>query len=397
MSARRVYFHVDLDAFFASVEQLDHPQYRGKPVIVGGSADSRGVVSTCSYEARAFGVRSAMPTSQAMRLCPQAIFVRGRMERYCDKSAEVMAIFREFSPEVQRISIDEAFLDMTGTERLFGPPGASASRLKERVTEETGLTVSVGIAPNRYLAKIASGLSKPNGLVEILPGEEESFMLARPLKDVWGVGEKTRERLEGAGLKSVRDIKECPEALLATILGQAGAAFLYRAVRGEDNGIFAKETSTRSMSSETTFPTDVSDAYVIDTVLLELAEDLFFRMLDEGVTGNTVHVKIRYADFTTVSCQETTDLSIRDSRVLFEKAQALFRKKFDRTQPVRLVGLAVHGLKDARSGGQIGLFPDLMGEKRQKVELAVYDLSKKRGKRLVKRARLLDPKDGREE
>jgi DNA polymerase-4 len=151
------------------------------------------------------------------------------------------------------------------------------------------------------------------------------------------------------------------------------------------------------MSSETTFPTDVSDAYVIDTVLLELAEDLFFRMLDEGVTGNTVHVKIRYADFTTVSCQETTDLSIRDSRVLFEKAQALFRKKFDRTQPVRLVGLAVHGLKDARSGGQIGLFPDLMGEKRQKVELAVYDLSKKRGKRLVKRARLLDPKDGREE
>ncbi len=391
MRREEVYFHVDLDAFFAAVEQLDNPEYRGKPVIVGGDPDTRGVVSTCSYEARAFGVRSAMPMARAVQLCPHAVFLRGRMARYGEKSREVMSVLREYSPEVQQISVDEAFLDMTGTERLFGPASDVALELKARVRERTGLTVSVGVAPNRYLAKISSGLSKPDGLVVVPAGTEADFMLARALKDVWGVGEKTRERLESAGLRTVRQIRDCPEALLATILGQAGAAFLYRAIRGVDVGIFQGETASRSLSSERTFPFDVTDRDTVETLLLELAEDVQFRLLDEGLAGNTVHVKIRYSDFRTVSIQETADEAVRDSGDLYARALALFRKKYERGLAVRLIGLAVCNLRDSSAPEQLPLFADGARERARKIEAAVHGLSVKRGKRLVTRARLISP------
>ncbi|HRR02984.1 MAG TPA: DNA polymerase IV, partial [Treponemataceae bacterium] len=190
MPVPNVFFHVDLDAFFAAVEQLDHPEYRGQPVIIAGDPDKRGVVSTCSYEARKFGIHSAMSSFRAHQLCPQGIFLPGRMHRYHEKSREVMAVLDGFSPDIRQISVDEAFLDMSGTERIFGTPREAALLLKQRVHDQTGLTISVGVAPNRYLAKIASGLSKPDGLTMIEPGEEASFMRARLLKDVWGVGEK---------------------------------------------------------------------------------------------------------------------------------------------------------------------------------------------------------------
>lgn len=391
MKPREVFFHVDLDAFFAAVEQLDNPAYRGKPVIVGGDPETRGVVSTCSYEARAFGVRSAMPMARAVQLCPHAVFLHGRMARYGEKSREVMSVLRDFSPDVQQISVDEAFLDMTGTERLFGPALDVARELKARVRERTGLTVSVGVAPNRYLAKISSGLSKPDGLVIVPPGTEGEFMLARALKDVWGVGEKTRARLEEAGFRTVRQIRDCPEALLATILGQAGASFLYQAVRGVDVGIFQRESSSRSLSSERTFHVDVADQDVVETLLLELAEDVQFRLLDEELSGNTVHVKIRYSDFRTVSVQETGDDPVRDSGDLYARALALFRRKYERGLPVRLIGLALCNLRDSSAPEQLGLFTDFARERTRKVEAAVHDLSKKRGKRLVTRARLLSP------
>ena len=188
----KIFLHVDLDAFFASVEQLDHPEYRGKPVIVGGlPQDRRSVVSTASYEARQYGVHSAMPTSQALRLCPNGIFVRCRMERYHEKSEEVMNIFREYSPDIQQISVDEAFIDLTGTEILFGPPEETARRLKAEVFEKTGLTVSVGLASTKYCAKIASGLKKPDGLTIVEAGRENEFMLSLPIEKVWGAGSKT--------------------------------------------------------------------------------------------------------------------------------------------------------------------------------------------------------------
>ena len=217
MSRNPVFFHVDLDAFFASVEQLDNPAYRGKPVIVGGLG-MRGVVSTASYEARKFGVHSAMPIGRARALCPHGIFLKTRMQRYHEKSKEIMGIFKNFSPDVQQLSVDEAFLDMTGTEKIFGDTETAARRLKNTILEQTGLKVSVGAASNKYIAKIASGQSKPDGLLVIPPGGESAFMQSLRLSEVWGIGGKTRARLAEAGLTSIAEILTQPEAVLQLVI-----------------------------------------------------------------------------------------------------------------------------------------------------------------------------------
>ncbi len=388
-----VHFHVDLDAFFASVEQLDNPEYRGKPVIIGGDPASRGVVSTCSYEARAFGVHSAMPMARAVQLCPQAVFLPGRMHRYHEKSREVMRIFSDFSPEVRQVSVDEAFLLMTGTERLFGPPPKTARALKEAVLRETGLTVSVGVAANRYIAKIASGRSKPDGLVVVPPGEEEAFMAALPLKDVWGVGEKTRARLEAAGLPTAKAIRDCSFKILGTILGPAGASYLHQVLSGQDPGIFAEESASRSVSCERTFSRDIADPFALETSLLELSSETMYRLRDQGLSGPTVHVKIRYGDFRTVSVQETLDRSPGDSKELYERAVALFRKKWIPGEPVRLLGVGVFNVSEGGGGSQMELFGGDDRERRRAVEEAIHRLSRKRGQRLVTKARLLPPRE----
>lgn len=393
MNAEPVFFHVDLDAFFASVEQLDNPEYRGKPVIVGGDPAKRGVVSTCSYEARKFGVHSAMPMVRAVTLCPHAIFLHGNMHRYAEKSREVMRVFDGFSPSVQQISIDEAFIDMTGTERLFGPPADTARRLKALVKEKTGLTVSVGVAPNRYIAKIASGLSKPDGLVIVRPGEEAAFMERLRLKDVWGIGEKTRERLESAGLSTVESILGCSEPLLQSILGPAGGSYLHMVVRGVDPGICAGESATRSLSSERTFSEDIQERETLETALLDLSSEVMYRLIDEGLSGKTVHLKIRYADFRTVSVQETGDVSVSDTADLFSRAKTLLERKLERGNPVRLLGIGVFNVTDEPGPEQQDLFDSGTSARRRKVEEALHALSKKRGKKLVTRARLLD-RDG---
>lgn len=388
-----VFFHVDLDAFFASVEQLDNPEYRGKPVIVGGEVGKRGVVSTCSYEARKFGVHSAMPMNRAVELCPQAIFLRGRMGRYHEKSREVMAVFADFSPEVAQMSVDEAFLDMTGTRRLFGEPAEAARSLKARVLERTGLTVSVGVAPNRYIAKIASGLSKPDGLVVVTPGGEAAFMASLRLKDVWGIGEKTRERLQASGLGDLPSILACSEKLLASIIGDSGGAFLYAVSRGIDPGVFEGETLTRSISAEHTFGADIVDPECLENALFELSSEVMFRLLDEGLSGRTVHVKIRYGDFRTVSCQETGDTSVNDTSDLFARAQKIFRKKWERGNPVRLIGIGIFNVREGTSGEQRSLFDFGDADRKRKVEETVLAIARKRGKRLVTRGRLIDRED----
>ncbi len=393
MSSLPCYFHVDLDAFFASVEQLDNPDYRGKPVIVGGDPGKRGVVSTCSYEARAFGVHSAMPMAKAVQLCPQAIFVSGRMYRYHEKSREVMGIFSEFSPEVRQLSVDEAFLDLSGTERLFGPPAETAARLKETVRERTGLTVSVGAATNRYIAKIASGLSKPDGLVVVEPGDEAAFMASLRLKDVWGVGEKTRARLEAAGLPTVALLKACPERTLATIVGNAGAAWIHTVLSGGDPGIFAEEAATRSVSSERTFADDIADPFSLETALMELCAEVMYRLMDHGYSSKTIHVKIRYSDFRTVSVQETGDRSVADSGDLFARARALFARKWERGEPVRLLGVAAYNVSEDREPEQMSLFDEGDRTRQRAVEEALHRLARKRGKRLVTKARLIDRRE----
>ena len=380
---------MDLDAFFASVEQLDHPEYRGKPVIVGGMpGDRRSVVSTASYEARKFGVHSAMPTAKAFQLCPQGIYIHPRMERYHALSQQVMSVFQNYSPDVQQISVDEAFIDLSGTEKLFGNPSETARRIKAEVKEKTGLTISVGLASNKYIAKIASGLSKPDGFYEVYPGDEEKFMLSLPLEKVWGIGTKTLERLRNAGLHSTKDIHDRSSALLESLFGSAAGKFLYNAVRGNEVETF-DEAKTHSLSSETTFTFDLTDRYAIGTELMELAHTVIFRMLKEKVHSRTVALKIRYEDFTTVSVQETAAEEVTSLDNLYERASLLFDKKYEQGRGIRLLGL---GVQNTDSGPQQQNLFDFGESKKSRVEKAILSLEEKDPSIKIRKARLLDTK-----
>ncbi len=382
------HLHIDLDAFFASVEQLDFPEYRGKPVIVGGlPTDRRSVVSTCSYEARAFGVHSAMPTAKAFQLCPQGIYVRGRMERYQEKSREIMQALGEFSPDVQQMSIDEAFLDLTGTQRLLGKSEDVVMRLKEHIFEKTGLTVSAGLASSKYIAKIASGMSKPNGFFVVQPGDEESFMLSLPLKKIWGIGSKTRIKLNNAGLFTVQEVHNTSLQTLKSLIGNAAGAFLYNAVRGKEVHTFDEEPKSHSISSESTFSFDLTDMYTIETHIMLLSQDVFFRAVHKKRSAKTVSVKIRYEDFTTVSIQETVLNSFTTANELNERAFALLRKKYEYGRGIRLLGVALQNVQ-VETAKQGELF-DTGSEKQEKLEKALIALREKHPDIQVQKARLL--------
>jgi len=383
-----VFFHVDLDAFFASVEQLDDPELRGRPVVVGALPGHRGVVSTCSYEARAFGIHSAMPVSEAFKRCPEAAFILPRGRRYAEKSAEVMAIFEEFTPDLRRMSIDEAFLDMTGTERLWGKPAEAARRLMEQVRQRTGLGISIGVAPNPYVAKIASGLRKPAGLVVVEPGGEEAFMLELPLGKLWGAGEKTQERFRELGIMSTAQLASFGREQLSSIFGRAGASFLYDAVRGRDPGMLSDgEPGSRSISSETTFERDSSDRERIETVLLSLSDELAYRLWDEGFRSRKLVLKLRLHDFTTVTRRATQASYYLTSEDIMAGALALLEKSWDGRAEIRLLGLGLADLEAEGSGVQGELFDD-GSERSRKAQAAVFDIER-RGLGKVTRARLL--------
>lgn len=384
---KRVVFHADLDAFFASVEQLDDPSLRGKPVVVGAAPGHRGVVSACSYQARAFGIRSAMPISRAYRLCPNAVFLPVRMERYHELSRRVMSVFGDFTPDVRPISVDEAFLDMTGTDRLFGPPREAAAALKRRIKDELGLAVSVGIGPNRYVAKLASARSKPDGLLEVSDGEEEAFMAGLPLSSVWGIGDKTRERLLAVGLDSVERIRSLSLDALKSMTGAACGAFLYGAVRGIDPGIFSDEPKSRSMSSETTYEHDVADPEILEATILALSQELMWRLMESGARSRTVHIKLRYEDFETTGAQETLGKWIASSDEIRAAALSLLRRRRDPSRALRLIGVGVANVENAGGNDQGELFEDA-SERKAKVERAVLDLKQKKKATLTK-ARLV--------
>jgi DNA polymerase IV len=389
-----IFFHVDIDAFFASVEQIDDPSLKGKPVIVGALPGHRGVVSTCSYEARAFGVRSAMPISEAYRRCPQGIYLRPRIERYAGLSAEVMDTFASFTPEVQRLSIDEAFLDMTGTQRLWGPPEEAARLLKERVRERTRLGISIGIAPNRYVAKIASGLRKPDGLVYVRPEDAEAFMLGLPLGKLWGAGEKTQERFAELGIGSVAQLASFGLAQLESLFGRAGGAFLYGAVRGRDIGGFGVgELGSRSMSAETTFERDCSEREQVEDVLLALSEELAYRLWAEGFGSRTLVLKLRFHDFTTISRRLTRGARYRSSGEAYKDALALLDKAWDGRASLRLLGLCFADLEAEGADAQGELFAD-PSERASRAESAVFEIERK-GMGKVTRARLVGRKENR--
>jgi nucleotidyltransferase/DNA polymerase involved in DNA repair len=386
---QHIFLHVDLDAFFASVEQLDHPEWRGLPVIVGGKpGDRRSVVSTASYEARKYGVHSGMPTEQAVKLCPKGIFVHGRMKRYHEKSAEVMAVFQEFSPDVLQMSVDEAFIDITGTERLFGKPENTARTLQKTVQAKTGLTVSVGMGTTKYIAKIASGLYKPNGNCFVPPGAEIEFMLSLPLTKVWGIGSKTLEKIHSAGLNTTRDIFNHSEQLLISIFGTATGKFLYNAVRGNEVETFTVDTKSHQLSAENTFPYDLADQDMIETALMDLAHTVSFRMLREKVISHTIAVKIRYEDFTTVNIQETYTHEIVTVEDLFLHAKQLFTRKYENGRGIRLLGIGVQNTESTDLPRQTNLF-DFGEEKKQKIQNAILAAESKDPAIKIKKARLL--------
>ncbi len=386
----KVFIHVDLDAFFASVEQLDHPEYRGRPVIVGGlPGDRRAVVSTASYEARKYGVHSAMPLVTAVKLCPNAIYLRGNHKRYEEKSHQVMSIFYNYSPTVIQISVDEAFIDLTGTQRLLGDPVSVARKIKKEVKEKTGLTVSIGLATTMYLAKIASGMNKPDGLTVVPRGMEEKFMMELPLNKVWGVGTKTLEHLKSAGFRTTKDIYDKSINLLTSIFGNSTGRFLYNAVRGNSDLEFGAESKSRSISSETTFEFDITDLYVIETEIMNLATDVLYRMHVENMRSKTVMLKIRYEDFSTVSVQETIDRPIMNAEDMFARCKNLLQKKYETGRGIRLLGVACCNLEDKSKPYQQDLF-DFGNKKKALVEEAIYAMEQKNPDIKIKKARLLD-------
>jgi len=384
------FFHVDLDAFFASVEILDNPDLAGKPVIVGASPGSRGVVSTCSYAARAFGVHSAQPISEACRLCPKGVFLPVRMERYAHKSREVMGVLGQFTPELRQLSIDEALMEMGGTERLWGPPDKAARLVKSRVRELSGLGISVGVGWNRYVAKVASGVGKPDALTIVPPGSEAEFMAGLPLEKLWGAGEKTREGLLGLGLKTIAQIQSAGLRLLESAFGQAAGSFLHSASLGQDPGIFSSERGSSSMSGERTFMRDTSSFDDLDGVLRMIADELAARALDSGLSSRTACLKLRFDDFTTITRRTTNREPFSSSAGILESARNLLRSAWDGTRPVRLIGLGLHGLESA-DRAQRGLFDsaDEASDRAEKARKAV-EILRKKGLGGIQRARFIE-------
>lgn len=382
-----VFFCADMDAFFASVEQHDNPEYKGKPLIVGGIDGHRGVVSACSYEARKYGVHSAMASSIAKRMCPDGIFVPVRMDRYKEVSDQIMKIFARFAPEVLQNSIDEAFLDMTGTQKLLGTPQEAAKKIKDCVRSETGLTVSIGIGWNMYLAKLASDYRKPDGLYQVERGQEIEFIDSIPLKKLWGIGKSTFAHLESAGLTSTAQIREFPKKLLETMFGKSGSDFLYTIVRGEDPGICTNEHKTRSVSNEITFDTDIGDYSTLKDTLLELSHQIMFRLMEKSWYSKTVFLKLRLEDFSTSTIQVTRESSFTSAEEVFQAALGLLDKKWDKKNKVRLIGLGFQNAETQNNAIPL-LFEDIH-EKQNKVEKAVLKLNNRFQDNQVVKAALL--------
>ena len=350
--ADRQILHVDMDAFFAAVEQRDRPELRGRPVLVGGSPTGRGVVSAASYEARPFGCRSAMPMAEALRRCPQAVVVRPRMGAYGEASRQVFAIFEHYTPLIEPLSIDEAFLEVTGSVRLLGAAPDIARDLRRRIREETSLTASVGVAPNKFLAKLASDLNKPDGLTIIEPDRIQAILDPLPISRLWGVGVKTLARLERMGLAIFADLRRLSEQELRTPFGQAGEHF-YRLVRGLDDRPVVPDRRAKSISHETTFPQDLDHYDHLRSVLLHQAEQVAWRLRRHDLFARNVFIKVRTADFTTATRSRTlpapTDRTDEFRAAAAELFDTWWHKRSARRRRIRLIGV---GLSQLSASGQ---------------------------------------------
>lgn len=375
-----VFFHIDLDAFFASVEILDNPEYRGKPLIIG-TPGPRHVASTCSYEARKYGVHSAMPMTEALRLCPNAICIPGRMHRYSEMSRRVMGIISSFAPGFLQVSVDEAFLDLTGMERIYPLPGKAARKLKDEIRKETGLTASIGVASSRFVAKLASDYRKPDGLTIVPRGREEEFVSAVGLRKLWGIGDSMYQSLIRKGITSVEILRKYDENDLKHFFGESNGHYLYLVARGIDPGIYQGEAKSRSISAERTFYPDVFGYDALDSYLLEMSQEVMFRALDEKKVPRSVSIKLRYGDFTTISIQTTPVKPIYSSIDVYNISRELLRSKYNGSG-VRLIGVALQSIYDGSDVEQQDFFSE-KEEKERKLEKTIIEL-KKKGSKLVK-------------
>jgi DNA polymerase IV len=389
---KRVIVHADMDAFFASVEELDHPEYKGKPLIVGSDPENgagRGVVSTCNYAARKYGIHSAMPISQAWKRCPQGIYLFPDMKRYAEISSRIMEIFHSFSPMVEPLSLDEAFLDCTGTERLFGNASDLGRKIKEKVFKETGLRVSVGIASNKFVAKVASDLEKPDGLTICPEGMEGEFLKNLPIRKLWGVGPKTAEQMNRIGIHTIGDLASLSDSDARRHFKNHGSD-LRRLALGKDNRPVEPYSGRKSISEEHTFRFDLDDRSEIEKVLFGLSDHLARRMRKEGLQGKTLQVKIRTSSFHTILRSKTLPEALCDTSGIANEVKILFSKS-DPGGLIRLVGI---GMSNLSKPGEIAAeSPDLFTfadqKKAEKLD-KVIDTLKDRFQNRVGRAVFFD-------
>jgi DNA polymerase IV len=372
-------FHVDMDAFFVSVEELFDPSLKGKPVVVGGQRDERGVVSAASYAARKFGVHSAMPLRTAAKLCPQAIFVSGHPERYREYSAKAYGVLNTFSPQVEMASIDEAYLDMTGTDRLHGPPLRAAHTLHTKMKAETELNCSIGIGASRLIAKVSSAKAKPNGVLWVVPGQEAKFLAPLDVRDIPGVGKVMEQNLHALGIQQVGDLAKLEDDVLEERFGKWGLALAGKS-RGEDAGGWfdtevGENTGPKSISHEHTFNEDTANQEQLESTLMRLSEMVARRLREHGLHARTIQLKLRYKDFATITRAHSLAAPTQLDTEVFEQIRTLFRKNWKKGAEVRLLGVHVSSFEDGP--GQVDLID---GERQQRWKQALAAADKLRDK-----------------
>ncbi len=387
MTVRRQIIHVDMDAFFASVEQLDDPSLRGRPVLVGGSV-RRGVVAAASYEARPFGCHSAMPMAEAVRRCPDAVVVRPRGARYAEVSSRLFSVFRRFTPLVEGLSVDEAFLDVTASRALFGDSAHIAATIKEVVRSEMGLTASAGVAPCKFVAKIASDFDKPDGLVVVREDEVQRFLDPLAVERMWGVGPTAAARLRGNGLRTIGDLSRLSAERLEHLVGSFGRSIVALA-RGEDDRPVVPHTAPKSLGAEDTFEVDVYDRDALERHLLAQSERVAQRLVRESLCARVVTVKVKYRDFRLITRRTVLPELVADTTSIHEAARGLLARCPDLTRGVRLTGVSVSGLASGPPPPM--LFPDARRKRRTDLEQVVAAIGERFGARGITRAALIEP------
>ena len=397
-SGARTILHVDMDAFYAAVEIRENPSLRGKPVVIGSDPQhgtGRGVVSTANYEARRYGVHSALPISVAWRRCPQAVYIRPRIKFYAEISGRIFDIFRSFTDEVETLSLDEAFLDVTASRRLFGTGPEIAARIKRRIVEEERLTASVGVAANKYVAKVASDLEKPDGLVVVPPGTEREFLAPLEVSRLWGVGPKAQTRLERLGLHTIGAVARTDLAALRASLGRKLGRHLHDLAHGRDARRVNPTPGRKSLGKEVTFPHDVQDRARVERTLLALSEGVARALRRKGIAGRTITLKLRWDGFETHTRQRTLDRPADVTEAIWPVARALFREADDPGRRVRLIGVSLSGF-DAPGAEQLTLLEDdggggPPGRSAKRLAKTMDAVADRFGNDALRRAAILDP------